>query len=265
MRLFVLALFACSLTLAACDSDDSRPGGPIRSLALAEGTQWTYARTFEQYLPRAGGTELDSVVITRVDTVVLAVAERGVTLGDQAGLIEIRGRGRYGPFSQWYRLSDDALAEVARTEFARAGWGDAAVFSGESTRQHKRRKGGECGEKAGVEYCFYDEPLRIYEFPLEIGRIWVASAPSDHNLGWSRSVTATGETATAAGTFETVAIQEDRASPGLKRRETNYVAREGLVRREILFGDAIHTTPSEEDLGLVRFAERMELIRLDRP
>ena len=269
MRFAVLAVLCCSTGLVACDGGDPQPEDDATRVALEAGTRWTYAHVAERYVARVGGTELDSLVFSWPDTVVVEVSRRDAVLGEVTGLIEVRG-GTYrnGPFAEWYREEDGALVQVANAQYPGGGTQWVTPFAPpapQGTGSVSRSGGDEnCGETdAGLRYCFRESPRLVYEYPLEVGDTWTSFTLPEIGLTMRREVEAAGTTTTPAGTFETFAIANTWGNFDLSG--TDYVAREGLIRRSVVSYDEWEQWPGGEGGEPSRFVERLELIRLERP
>ena len=201
MRCLLLAL---PLLLTACDGGDPEPDSEARRVALDAGTRWTYAHVTERYVARVGGTELDSIVFSRPDTVVVEVSRRDAVLGETTGLIEVRG-GTYrnGPFAEWYREEDGALLQVAHAEYSGGGTQWVTPFAPpapQSTGSVSRSGGDEnCGEtEAGLRYCFRESPRLVYEYPMEVGGTWTSFTLPEIGLTIRRGEDAGKRTSTSA-------------------------------------------------------------------
>ena len=267
MRYAVFVALCCSTCVAACDSEaPAPPGEVVERVQMVEGMRWTYAYREARYGPRVGETAPDSLEAVSLDTVVVTVAGLNVDLGAEEGLIELRGVSvESGPFVMWYRDVGDALEWVAEDDFA-DGVAEpwvvpfAPEHPGGASAAH--RGGGDCGTSAaGDAYCLSPYPYRAYQYPFDEGRNWtVFSVPNLSVL--HREVTGNSELTTPAGTFQVAAIANRWDHVPLVG--TEYVAREGLVRRETR-SEARRFSETGELDGVRVFARQTELIRLERP
>lgn len=260
-----LLLFVPLLLWSACDSEAPGSSLAIESVAFGEGTRWTYAYTLEQYGTRAGETRPDSLESVERDTVIVAVLNDDVSLGDLTGLIQVETTLVAGRVEvAWYRASDEALERVA---YNPSLGGEREMSAVVGRRAHGfgavlQRGWGECGQTAdGMRYCLLDRPYRLYEYPLEVGQSWRVHDYADES-STLRTVAEASVITTPAGTFDTVTIRDE--DNGLGILVETRVAREGRVAVGYAI-EQVRTSEAGEELGLVRFEVREELIRLERP
>ena len=179
MRRSLLVVLACSLSFAACDSEPNfdtplppvQAGDAIPTVRLAEGTEWTYAWTTEEYWERESGA-LDSLVFYEKRTATAQVASDDARLGSEGGLVRVEYRGEgEGCEAEWFRVLSNRLELHGRSRDSSPSVG-LSLFPfrmGSSTVSRENVIADGCDSNAlpAVRY----EPARVvFRFPIREGQ-----------------------------------------------------------------------------------------------
>lgn len=279
-----LHVLALVLFLAGCDGEGSS-GTPdaVRSIAFAPGVEWTYRYEFEGLRVAEADT---SVSFQEGGDYTVSVVAAGETVsgvydgtGDTDTPAEVRGvtrvetrlAGGSAASAEWYRLTPDRLTEVAyetRSPYPfvqprqRAGAPFSLGTPASVARLLARPAVASARGADSAAVYVRRSPRTVFAFPLDVGRAWEHYDLGEIGLRSTRRVTGY-DTLEAAGRVFRCAVVETTLEAGAGSdllNWTEWVAEEGIVRREIRF-DTEERGPENEPTGArVLTTERMGLL-----
>lgn len=242
-RLFIGLIIL--LSFLGCDSDTNIVEDQF-TYPLSVGNRWDYRRDYIEYMFTNSSRADTLTTVSGSDSCSISVVQN-IVLRDSIATVQLIGQdyvnGDTSVGLYFYQSRDTGLFEIAYQDpglivLPKPG-GVGFLFTEPLMSQYFRKMIGlqiaDLAKSAGAnELYFEDPPVFVLKYPLEVGSQWIYRL---ENHPWRIDKAVIGDTTVqvSAGTFDCYKIRLSYEFSATNVIIDDYIAKEGLIRREILF------------------------------